>query len=101
MFGTAHLTNVMFHPKVPLVAAQAVGAACFGVACGTLRLRTGTVWPLIGLHAATDLFARIGAWPAIPILGAQDIVLLGYGLWLLPTAPATTDVPAPTSKGGS
>ncbi|NJC69139.1 CPBP family intramembrane metalloprotease [Planosporangium thailandense] len=83
LFGAAHLTNVLFRPSVALVVAQAVGAACFGVGYAALRLRTNTIWPLMLLHLMTDLFAAVGALPAIPILVAQDIILLAYGLWLL------------------
>lgn len=83
LFGAAHLTNVLFRDSVALVGAQAFGAACFGVGYAALRLRTGTVWPLMALHAATDLFAAIGGLPKIPVLVGQDVVLLIFGLVLL------------------
>lgn len=94
LFGAAHLTNVLFRDSVALVLAQAVGAACFGVGYAALRIRTGTVVPLMVLHLATDLFAAIGALPAIPILVAQDVVLLGFGLFLLRRS-ATHDLRSP------
>ncbi len=83
LFGLAHLPNVVFRGSAALVLAQAWGAFCFGVGYGALRERTGTLVPLIALHATTDLAAAIGAVPAIPVLVAQDVVLLTLGLVLL------------------
>jgi membrane protease YdiL (CAAX protease family) len=85
LFGAAHLGNVFFRESVALVVAQAVGAFCFGVGYAALRLRTGTLWPLIVLHMLSNTFAALGALPAIPILVGQDVVLLVYGLVLLRT----------------
>jgi uncharacterized protein len=83
LFGAAHLTNVLFRGNPALVAAQAVGAFSFGVGYAALRVRTGTIWPLMVLHMLTDLLAAVGGLPRIPILVAQDVILLGYGLFLL------------------
>ena len=93
LFGASHLANVLFRDNVTLVAAQAVGAFCFGVGYAAIALRIGTIWPLMVLHALTDLFAAVGALPKIPILVGQDIVLLIVGLWLLRGNRAHQDVP--------
>ena len=69
LFGASHLANVLFRDNVTLVAAQAVGAFCFGVGYAAIALRIGTIWPLMVLHALTDLFAAVGALPKIQILG--------------------------------
>lgn len=82
-FGAAHLANVVFRDDVALVLAQAWGAFCFGVAYGALRHRTGTIVPLMVLHAVTDLAAAVGALPKMPMLVAEDVVLLTLGLVLL------------------
>lgn len=82
-FGAAHLANVVFRDSVALVVAQAWGAFCFGVAYGALRHRTRTIVPLMVLHAVTDLAAAVGALPKIPMLVAEDVVLLALGLVLL------------------
>ena len=95
LFGAAHLPNVLFRDSVGLVAAQAVGAFCFGVGYAAIALRIGTIWPLMVLHALTDLFAAVGALPKIPILVGQDVILLIVGLWLLRSNPA-----ARSSGGG-
>ena len=83
IFGAAHLTNVLFRPSVGLVLAQAWGAFCFGVGYAALRWRTNTIWPLMALHLMTDLFAAVGGLPKIPVLVAQDVVLLALGAFLI------------------
>ena len=83
LFGAAHLTNVLFRDSVALVLAQAFGAFCFGVGYAALRWRTNTIWPLMVLHLATDLFAAIGGLPKIPVLVGQDVVLLALGAYLI------------------
>lgn len=100
LFGASHLANVLFRDNMTLVAAQAVGAFCFGVGYAAIALRIGTIWPLMVLHALTDLFAAVGALPKIPILVGQDIVLLLVGLWLLRGNRARQEVqdgPIPTA----
>lgn len=93
LFGASHLANVLFRDSVTLVAAQAVGAFCFGVGYAAIALRIGAIWPLMVMHALSDLFAAVGALPKIPILVGQDIVLLVVGLWLLRGNRVRLDVP--------
>lgn len=83
LFGLVHLGNILIRGEPAVIAAQAVGAACFGFGYGALRLRTGTIWPLIILHALTDLFLQLGGLPLIPVAVGQDIVLLVYGFVIL------------------
>ncbi len=83
LFGVMHLSNVLFRSSPGLVAAQAVGAACFGVGYAALRLRTNTLWPLLALHMLTDLFGQLAKLPAIPFFVTQDVILLAYGLYLV------------------
>jgi len=66
-----------------VIAAQAVGAACFGFGYAALRLRTKTIVPLIALHFLTDLFLQMGNLPLIPVAVAQDVVLLVFGVVVL------------------
>lgn len=44
LFGSAHLANLLVRSNPVLVFAQVIGAFCFGVAMGALRLRTNTIW---------------------------------------------------------
>lgn len=83
LFGAAHLGNFLIRSNPALVMAQIVGATCFGIAMGALRLRTGTIWFLILIHALSDLFLQYTLLPAIPLEVARDIVLLVFGIYLL------------------
>jgi membrane protease YdiL (CAAX protease family) len=82
LFGCAHLTNLLYRDSPALVLAQGWGAFCFGVGYAALRGRTGTLVPLMDHHFVTDLAALVGGLPTIPVLVAQDVVLLGLGLLL-------------------
>jgi membrane protease YdiL (CAAX protease family) len=82
LFGLAHFANVFIRGEPAVIAAQALGAACFGFGYAALRYRTGTLLPLIVLHMATDLFLQLGALPLIPVAAVQDVILLGYGIYL-------------------
>ena len=101
LFGLSHLGNVLYRDSVGLVLAQAWGAFCFGVGYAALRRRVGSVVPLMALHALTDLCAAVTAGPTIPLLVAQDVVLLTLGLVLVtrperrrPNVPLATVAPS-------
>ncbi|MBI1418536.1 MAG: CPBP family intramembrane metalloprotease [Limimaricola sp.] len=83
LFGLLHLVNIAFRGQVAPILAQMVGVACFGIGYGALRLRIGTIWPLIVLHMLTDLCLHLGRWPVIPVAVVQDTLLLILGLWLM------------------
>ena len=83
LFGLLHLSNIMVRDNPAIVAAQAVGAFCFGVGFGALRLRTNTVVPLIVLHAVHDLLLQMTNLPLIALDVTQVTVLLFYGVFLL------------------
>ncbi|HEY8595679.1 MAG TPA: CPBP family intramembrane glutamic endopeptidase [Devosiaceae bacterium] len=83
LFGLAHLGNIVIRGNAPVIFAQAVGAACFGFGYAATRLRTNTIVPLMLTHMFTDLFLQLGTLPLIPVAVAQDVVLLGYGIYLL------------------
>ena len=93
-FGLFHLLNLLIYPSW-LVLAQAFEVSLFGFCFAACRLRTNTIWPLIILHACSDLFPVAtalngGIVPAIygsswyAIVGTDfNVVLAGYGLFLL------------------
>jgi membrane protease YdiL (CAAX protease family) len=86
LFAAAHLANVLFGQPAAVTMAQAVGAFCFGVGYAAVRVRTGTVLPLMVLHFFTDLALRVDALPAWAHWTAMvggDTLLLVYGLVLL------------------
>ena len=77
-FGAAHLYLNRDH---------AVRATLLGLALATLVLTTGSLWPAIIIHAASDLFSGEMSFHALargddpgrgtPVAGAQQAVLLG------------------------
>jgi membrane protease YdiL (CAAX protease family) len=86
LFACAHLPNVLFGQAPVVTLAQAVGTFCFGVGYAAVRLRTGSVLPLMALHFLTDLLLRVDALPAWGHWSAMvggDTVLLVLGLVLL------------------
>lgn len=91
LFGLAHLGNILIRGNPAVIFAQAVGAACFGFGYMAVRMRTGTIVPLIATHMLTDLFLHMGNLPLIPVAVVQDVILLGYGIWLLRGLPAAPE----------
>ena len=85
LFAAAHLPNMLFGQAPAITLAQAVGTFCFGVGYAVLRLRTGSVLPLMVLHFLTDLLLRVDtlpAWAHWTAMVGGDTVLLVYGLLL-------------------
>lgn len=82
LFALLHMNNFLFRNPA-IVLAQMVGAFCFGVAFGALRLRTNTLWFLIALHMLHDLLLHLSGFPTIPLNVVQDVILLIYGIYLL------------------
>ncbi|WP_285117281.1 CPBP family intramembrane glutamic endopeptidase [Leifsonia sp. fls2-241-R2A-40a] len=86
LFGLAHLSNIAFGANVAVTAAQVVGAACYGVGLAGLRLRGLALWPLILIHAVTDIALALGnvtaGWRWGLMIGG-DTALLFFGLFVL------------------
>ncbi|TDT73427.1 hypothetical protein DFO47_1213, partial [Arthrobacter sp. AG258] len=83
LFGLIHLTNIAFGANPAITAAQVIGAACFGVGMAALRLRGVTLWPLIIIHAVTDIALQTGDITSTwrwTLMISSDIILLTYGL---------------------
>jgi membrane protease YdiL (CAAX protease family) len=95
LFGLGHLGNWALRGFSVLVLAQAFGSAVQGVGLAALRLRTGTIWPLIGLHAVHDLFLQVSALP-IPLVEVPiDTIFLVYGIVLLRGRTRELQIPEP------
>lgn len=83
LFGLGHLGNAALRGVSLVIVAQALGAAVQGVGLAAIRLRTNTIWPLIGIHALHDLFLQMGTLP-IPLIEVPiDTLFLIYGIILL------------------
>jgi uncharacterized protein len=81
-FGLAHSSNFLFRNPF-IVLAQMVGAFADGVGMGAIRLRTNTIWFVMIIHAFHDLMLKLTNLPAIPLDVAQDVILFGFGIYLL------------------
>lgn len=82
LFALLHSVNLVLRNPV-IVLAQMVGAGTSGIGLATLRLRTNTIWLVIGVHFAEDFFLKLTALPPIPVNVFQSIVMFAYGLHLL------------------
>lgn len=58
-FGCVHLTNLLSGASPAYVGGQLILAFGTGVLFATLRLRTGSIWPCILLHASRDVIGLI------------------------------------------
>lgn len=91
LFGLAHLSNIAFGANPAVTAAQVVGASCFGFGLAALRLRGSGIWPLVLIHAVSDIALQLGdvstAWRWGIMIGG-DVILLVFGLVLLRRGPA-------------
>lgn len=101
VFGLAHLNNVFTFGLSLFVLAQVVWSFLMGVAYAAFRLRTSTLWPLIVLHACSDIAIDISLFATAKGAGAATnlsstvvlasaliliglyLLLAGYGLFLL------------------
>lgn len=82
LFATGHLTRLFFGSAPATVGWQVLFAFCFGVAYSALRLRMGTIWPLIFLHALWDFMLNAAHLPTM-LYPVAYLILLGYGIFLL------------------
>ncbi|MGN6744094.1 MAG: CPBP family intramembrane glutamic endopeptidase [Amnibacterium sp.] len=83
LFGLGHLGNSALRGFSMLIVAQAFGAAVQGVGLAAIRLRTNTIWPLIGIHLLHDLFLQMGNLPIWAVEVPIDTIFLVYGIVLL------------------
>lgn len=83
LFGLVHFSNIVLRGNPGLIALQALGAATGGVGMAAIRLRTRTIWPVIGLHAAHDLFFQLSYLPIPLVDAANSIILFCYAFYLL------------------
>lgn len=93
LFGLSHLTNLVAGASPPLTVMQVAATTAGGVALAAIRIRTGSLWPVIAIHVGLDLVAiatltgpAVGSPWLLPILftwlGA-NLLLWRYGWGLL------------------
>ncbi len=83
LFGLSHITNLLVRSNPFLTLAQMVGAFSSGVGLAAVRMRTNTIWFVLGLHFLEDFLLHYTRLPAIPLNVAQSVILLLYGLYLM------------------
>jgi membrane protease YdiL (CAAX protease family) len=54
LFGLFHGVNVMAGQPATTTAVQMGAATCWGLALGAVRVRVGSIWPCIAIHALWD-----------------------------------------------
>jgi hypothetical protein len=103
LFGLVHLNSLLVGRDPAFVAVQVLTSFLGGIGLAALRLRLGSIWPLIALHAINDFLqfsaaAGTAVADASPLLlGAKigvAVLMAAYGLVLLrvlkqPAAPLT------------
>ncbi len=92
-FGASHLVNLVSGAYPPFVAMQVAATTAGGVALAALRIRSGSLWPALLVHAALDWMAvatLTGPATSSPILLpvlfgwlAANLLLWRYGWRLL------------------
>ncbi len=82
LFGLTHLVNLVLGAPLPGVLLQVVFAGMGAAGFAALRLRTGSLWPGIALHAAYDLTFRVVVVQPGTAFANTIYTLHGLG-WLL------------------
>jgi uncharacterized protein len=57
LFGASHLVNLIAGANVPFTAMQVAATTAGGVALAAIRIRTGSLWPVLVAHVAIDVVA--------------------------------------------
>jgi membrane protease YdiL (CAAX protease family) len=98
LFGIGHSLNALTTSATPrAVAYQVISATLIGILFGTVRLKTGMIWPSVIVHALVDWASFAALYPQIvprePRLEAVIGGILVYGalsaaaLWSLRSRP--------------
>lgn len=94
LFGIGHSLNILTTPASPLaVVYQVISATLVGILFGTVRIRTGMIWPSVIAHALVDwasftaLYPQISPREPMPAAAIAGLVIYGAlaaaGLWSL------------------
>lgn len=110
LFGLMHLQNLAFGADLVATLLQVLYASAMGFGFAAVTLRTGSLWPLIVVHALIDFAAFVtSGGPAQVDLTAADVgvyllyiaTFTGYGIYLMRTHPAVSDSTAQVAPGPS
>lgn len=93
LFGVMHIGNLFGGADLTYTLVQVLASVMGAIGLGAIRVRTNTVWGLIGLHAIND-FTMFITRDEVNVTQAQStfylvgkivycLVMLGYGLYLM------------------
>jgi hypothetical protein len=102
LFGLTHTVNLLMGAPAAGVALQVIFAGAGAAGFAALRIRTGSLWPGIGLHAVYDLAFRVmdvdpSTWHGRLYYTLHGIGLLTFAVAVLRRplrSRRTTDLPA-------
>ncbi len=93
LFGSAHAVNLVAGANVPFTFMQIAATTAGGVTLAAIRIRSGSLWPVIGLHVGLDAMALatltaggVDSPVLLPVLFAWlglNLTLWAYGWRLL------------------
>jgi membrane protease YdiL (CAAX protease family) len=84
-FGASHLANLASGAYPPFVAMQVAATTAGGVALAAIRIRSGSLWPVLATHAVLDVVAvstLTGPGTSSPILVPVLLAWVGANLCL-------------------
>ena len=93
LFGSAHAVNIVAGANLPFTIMQIAATTAGGVTLAAIRIRSGSLWPVIGLHIGLDVMALVSLTAGgvdSPILLPVLFAWLGLNLtlWCVRLAPA-------------
>lgn len=93
LFGSAHAVNVIAGANLPFTVMQVAATTAGGVTLAAIRIRSGSLWPVIALHIGLDVMALVSLTAGgvdspilLPVLFAWlglNLTLWAYGWRLL------------------
>ena len=96
LFGLMHAVNLLFGAELTQTLLQMGSAAALGFSFAAVALRTGTIWPLVVIHALVDVVGFVTAdGAAVTTVTGTDLVVavvyavlfVGYGALALRAVP--------------
>lgn len=94
LFAVIHVNSLLVGRDPAFVAVQVIASFLGGIGIAALRLRLGSIWPLIALHTLSN-FVQFSAAGGTEVADATSTLLVAklilssligvYGLWLLHT----------------
>ncbi len=57
LFGSAHVVNIVAGANLPFTVMQVAATTAGGITLAALRIRSGSLWPVMALHVGLDVMA--------------------------------------------